>query len=67
MNEILEMVSMTQVQLNETNDEIFENLIKKIKKIHKQQITSAFNRGSVDMITTTKLGADKYYADRYED
>lgn len=66
MNEILEMIAMTQVSLNETNEKMFEQLIKKVKEVHKKQIISAFNRGKVDMISAIRIGADTYYENKFE-
>lgn len=66
MNEILEMIAMTQVSLNETNDKMFEQLIERVKEVHKEQIISAFNRGKVDMIPAIRIGADAYYENKFE-
>lgn len=66
MNEILEMIAMTQVSLNETNDKMFEQLIDRVKEVHKKEIIAAFNRGRVDSLPVIMIGAESYYENKFE-
>lgn len=66
MNEILELISALQITLDSNNDKAFEEVSKKIKQLHKDNVIRAFVRGEVNSITSQRISAEHYYKFTYD-
>lgn len=68
MNTIIELIEKARVELiNENNTTVvIDSLIEEVKKEHKTQIISAYNRGRASTMGMFMMDAETYYTKNYD-